>query len=195
LFLGHILTDLELPQNDSFVSNRCETCDACLRACPTDAIADQLEFTFSKCISYLTQKGRDEDTHGYLYGCDICQLVCPFNQKAPIGTHGEFAADAAFAFPKLEDIAAMDEETFSRIYGQSALAWRGQKTLQRNARQLIKRRSQKHRSENNMSVMHPHRIFLFIRKQNGDGLVGSIDRVIHNRTIWMCFTISFGFIP
>jgi epoxyqueuosine reductase len=96
VLLGQILTTLDLP-TDSPVDDRCGSCTRCIEACPTQAITAPYQMDASRCISYLTIEHRGEvaeDLQGkignWMYGCDICQDVCPWNRKAPV------TADPAF---------------------------------------------------------------------------------------------------
>lgn len=88
IFLGEVLTSLELPIDDPG-TNRCGTCTRCIDACPTDAITGPYQLDASRCISYLTIEYRGEipqelaqQTGEWVFGCDICQDVCPWNRKA-----------------------------------------------------------------------------------------------------------------
>jgi epoxyqueuosine reductase len=96
ILLGQILTSLDLPA-DSAVDDRCGSCTRCIDACPTGAISAPYEMDATRCISYLTIEHRGEIADdlkpkigNWIYGCDICQDVCPWNRKSP-GT-----SDAAF---------------------------------------------------------------------------------------------------
>ncbi len=84
-FLSVILTDLEL-QESGEIADRCGTCKKCLEACPTGALFDEYKIDARKCISYLTIEERSEKLEvpfqDWIYGCDICQMVCPWNEKA-----------------------------------------------------------------------------------------------------------------
>lgn len=87
-FLGSIITDVEL-EYDSPVPDYCGSCTRCIEACPTDAIVDAYVLDARRCLSYLTIENKSDDIpdehsenmHGWIYGCDICQNVCPWNNK------------------------------------------------------------------------------------------------------------------
>ena len=87
-FLGSIITDVEL-EYDSPIPDYCGSCTRCIEACPTDAIVDAYVLDARRCLSYLTIENKSDDIpdehsehmHGWIYGCDICQNVCPWNNK------------------------------------------------------------------------------------------------------------------
>lgn len=84
-FLSVILTDLELEESGE-ITNRCGTCRKCIEACPTNALFEEYKIDARKCISYLTIEDHSEKLElpfqDWIYGCDICQMVCPWNIKA-----------------------------------------------------------------------------------------------------------------
>lgn len=138
IFLGHILLDVDLKQNEIFEQNYCSNCNLCVSSCPTSAINCDQIFDYKKCISYRTQKGTDEFTCGYMYGCDICQNACPYNQKAPLSAHKEFYVKTNDAYPFLSEIINMGGEEYSKKYGHSSMYWRGYETIKRNCENLMK---------------------------------------------------------
>ena len=137
IFLGHILLDIELEDNDRFMKSACTDCRKCIDACPTNALQNNRQFDHNKCISYITQNGINKNTFGYLYGCEICQNVCPLNQDSPLSHHTEFNTTSEFAYPKLTEIISLDQKAFIEQYGKSTLRWRGLKTLKANAQNIL----------------------------------------------------------
>lgn len=118
LFLGVILTSLELVA-DLPAADRCGTCTRCLDACPTNAFLGPYQLDANKCISYLTIEKRGsiagelrDDMGRHLFGCDICQDVCPWNRRAPATQAPEFQAREGLLNPALEWLAEMKSEEF-----------------------------------------------------------------------------------
>jgi epoxyqueuosine reductase len=116
LFLGCILTDLDLAI-DTPVPDRCGSCTRCIDACPTDAIVEPYVLDSRKCISYLNieLKGPipDELKEGighHLFGCDICQDVCPWNNRAPVGAEPQLSARQELFWPELETLIELDDD-------------------------------------------------------------------------------------
>ncbi|HEY7209606.1 MAG TPA: tRNA epoxyqueuosine(34) reductase QueG [Bryobacteraceae bacterium] len=131
IFLGEVLLSVPLPP-DSPAPARCGTCTRCIDACPTDAIVPDGNGGWSLdsrlCISYLTIEKRGEvpaelaaRTGNHLFGCDICQEVCPWNGRAPVSDEPWFAL-SAFA-PLLTDLAALTEEKFRQTFRHTPV-WR-----------------------------------------------------------------------
>lgn len=127
LFLGVILTSLEL-EPDLPAPDRCGSCTRCLDACPTDAFIAPYQLDASRCISYLTIEKRgdipEELRRGvgrHVFGCDICQDVCPWNRKAPAAAAPEFQARPELVNPALEWLAALDEPQFRATFRGSAV--------------------------------------------------------------------------
>jgi epoxyqueuosine reductase len=121
LFLGCILTDLEL-EPDVPAPDRCGTCTRCIDACPTHAILEPYVLDSRRCIAYTTIELRggipeaDRDGIGHhLFGCDICQDVCPWNNKAPYSSNLSFAAKTGLFWPELEGLLDLDEDEWRRL--------------------------------------------------------------------------------
>ena len=139
LFLGVILTSLELPP-DLPAPDRCGTCTRCIEACPTDAILAPYKLDSNRCISYLTieKRGsiREELREGmgrHIFGCDICQDVCPWNRKAPISTAPEFEARPGLVNPALAWLAEMSADDFREQFRGSPIRRTKRTGLRRNA--------------------------------------------------------------
>ena len=127
LFLGELILDLDLDYDAPFEEDLCGTCLACIESCPTQAL-DEYKIDAGKCISYLTIEHRGElpesqsDLHGWIYGCDVCQEVCPWNEKFAIETKtGEFQPRKEIVEFISEDWDSLDEDSFKRIFKDSAV--------------------------------------------------------------------------
>src|SRR5208283_3805686 len=139
LFLGVILTSLEL-EPDLPAPDRCGTCTRCIDACPTDAIIAPYQLDANKCISYLTIEKRGSIPEklraglGHqLFGCDICQDVCPWNRKAPATTAPEFQPRPGLVNPALDWLAEMSDEEFRTTFRGSPIRRTKRPGLRRNA--------------------------------------------------------------
>jgi epoxyqueuosine reductase len=139
LFLGVILTSLEL-EPDLPAPDRCGTCTRCIDACPTDALVAPYQLDSNRCISYLTIEKRGtiaEDMRSGMghevFGCDICQDVCPWNRKAPASSAGEFQPREELINPALEWLAGMTAEEFREKFRGSAVRRAKRSGLRRNA--------------------------------------------------------------
>jgi epoxyqueuosine reductase len=129
LFLGVLLTDQEL-EPDKPRPEHCGTCSACLDACPTAAFVESKVLDARRCVGYLTVEHRTDIDRGLrsgvgtmVAGCDICQEVCPWTQRALTDIHPEFAPVERRFRPLLEDLEKLDEEGYA--------AWRRGSTLNR----------------------------------------------------------------
>jgi epoxyqueuosine reductase len=139
LFLGVILTSLELTP-DIPAPDRCGTCTRCLEACPTGAFIGSYKLDSNKCISYLTiekrgaiPEGMREGMGRHVFGCDICQDVCPWNRKAPVTTAPEFQPREGLVNPALEWLAEMEADEFRKVFRGSPLRRTKLAGLRRNA--------------------------------------------------------------
>jgi epoxyqueuosine reductase len=139
LFLGVILTSLELIP-DVPAPDRCGTCTRCIEACPTDAILAPYQLDANRCISYLTIEKRgsipEELRAGmgrHVFGCDICQDVCPWNRKAPATTAPEFSPREGLVNPALNWLAEMSGEEFRETFRGSPIRRTKRSGLRRNA--------------------------------------------------------------
>ena len=139
LFLGVILTSLEL-EPDLPAPDRCGTCTRCIDACPTDALVAPYQLDSNRCISYLTIEKRGaiaEDLRAGMghevFGCDICQDVCPWNRKAPATGAAEFQPREGLVNPALEWLAEMSDEEFREKFRGSAVRRAKRSGLRRNA--------------------------------------------------------------
>ena len=127
-FLSEILLDIELDFDQEFNEDLCGSCTACIDLCPTEALEEYV-LDSNKCISYLTIEHRgdiDESYHNnlndWIYGCDICQEVCPWNIKFEQNTKEEnFSKRKDFELMNREDWDALNEEKYKKIMKKSAI--------------------------------------------------------------------------
>ena len=141
LFLGEILCDLKLESTPGDVDVSCGTCRRCLDACPTGALVAPYVLDARRCVSYLTieLKGsiprelRPLMGH-WIYGCDACQVVCPWQRFArPTGERAFWAETPDRAAPSLLGLMEMDDETFRHRFGRTPISRIGRRRLLRNA--------------------------------------------------------------
>ena len=127
-FLGEIYTNLPLPYVDQQAESHCGTCTACIDICPTDAIIAPYKLDARRCISYLTIELRDSipvefrrDMGNRIYGCDDCQLVCPWNRFSEPTVEDDFRARHPLDAPDLIELFSWDEATFLKRMEGSAI--------------------------------------------------------------------------
>jgi epoxyqueuosine reductase len=139
LFLGVIVTSIEL-EADLAAPDRCGTCTRCIEACPTGALIAPYELDSGRCISYLTieKRGRiaaemREGLGRHVFGCDICQDVCPWNRRAPATGAPEFQPREQLVNPALEWLAELSAEEFRERFRRSPLRRAKHTGLRRNA--------------------------------------------------------------
>lgn len=141
--LGELLTTLELPPDDAFLPDRCGTCRRCIDACPTDAILEHRAIDARRCISYLTIELRGSipvelrpAIGTRVFGCDICQEVCPWNAEPATGDPDALMEGRPAAFPALrawtERLLEMDEASYREAYRGTPLARPGRDAMLRN---------------------------------------------------------------
>ena len=139
-FLGALLLDIDLPADTPFSADHCGTCTACLDACPTQAFTGPYQLDARRCISYLTIELHGPiplelrpDMGSWLFGCDICQEVCPWNRKAPLGHEAELQPRMELAAIDPLELVSLTEVDFRRRFRGTAL-WRTKRQgLVRNA--------------------------------------------------------------
>ena len=147
LLLGEIITTLKLPADEPAV-DRCGTCRRCIEACPTGAITAPYQLDARRCISYLTIEHRGKippEFHKaigeWLYGCDICQDVCPWNRKAPAATDPGVSAEICDGNDSAGGCAVVERKRIiDRELRDSAMRRVKLPVLQRNAK-IVKENS------------------------------------------------------
>lgn len=138
VYLGELITNLPFIPDDP-VTDSCGDCRKCLDACPTGALVQGGQLNAQRCIAFLTQT-KDflpeefrSKIGNRIYGCDTCQQVCPYNKGVDFHLHPEFEPDPEIAKPKLKPMLRMSNREFKEKFGHLSGAWRGKKSLQRNA--------------------------------------------------------------
>lgn len=141
-FIGYVITDCEMEEDAENVSE-CAGCGMCIKSCPLGALAD--DFDESKCLSYITQKKGELSAEekakikaaNTIWGCDICQEVCPHNKNLPITEIEEFCTDLITDLILDEN---MSNKEFGIVYSDRAFSWRGKGVLLRNQEVLYNRK-------------------------------------------------------
>jgi epoxyqueuosine reductase len=141
-FIGSVLTDLSLAPDAPFAFDHCGTCTRCLDACPTQAILEPRILDATRCISYLTIEHRGPipeslvpDLDGWAFGCDICNDVCPWNERFATETaNPEFQPRASLNDLRPGLFDDMTEEEFATAFGDTPLARAGLAGMRRNVR-------------------------------------------------------------
>ena len=139
-FLAVLLTDVELAFDQPGETDHCGTCTACLDACPTDAFPQPYVLDATRCISYLTIELREsvpvplrDGIGNWLFGCDVCQDVCPWNRHAPISDESAFQPQETSNPVALSELFALTDTSFRQRFRKSPL-WRSKRRgLLRNA--------------------------------------------------------------
>ncbi|HVG30695.1 MAG TPA: tRNA epoxyqueuosine(34) reductase QueG [Pyrinomonadaceae bacterium] len=146
VFVGELLLNLELDYDAEPVEDHCGTCTLCLEACPTRAITAPYVVDSNRCISHATIELRDEELppevaahlEGWLYGCDICQEVCPWNRFERPTDEARFEPRDGNVSPPLTAILELTPDTYAARFRRSAVKRAKLAGLQRNARALIR---------------------------------------------------------
>jgi len=147
-FIGVVLTDADLAPDLPFEADRCGTCRRCLDACPTEAFVGPHVMDARRCISYLTIEHRADFTDAerrmvgdWVFGCDVCQDVCPWNVKFARPTSDpELAPREDVVAPDLAELVRLSDETFTHRYGDTPLARPGPAGTRRNAAAVLANR-------------------------------------------------------
>jgi epoxyqueuosine reductase len=151
IFLGIIITDLEI-EADEEIGNFCGKCNKCIESCPTGAIVAPKIVDSSKCISYWTIEAKPtveipeeigKNLNDWVYGCDICQDVCPWNRKKIFTNEQNYLPRNEEIELKLENITKMEQEDFSKRFKKSPIKRTKIAGLKRNAEKIIKFKNEK----------------------------------------------------
>ena len=147
VFIGELLLNLELDYDKLPMADQCGSCTLCLDACPTGALVEPYVLNSKLCISHATIESRASEIdpgiannlEGWLYGCDICQDVCPWNQMTPTTFESRFQPRDGNINASLSEILELTPETYAARFRHSAMKRAKLAGLQRNARALLDR--------------------------------------------------------
>ena len=145
VFLGELVLDIELEYDEAREEDHCGTCALCIEACPTGAIVEPYVIDSARCISYATIELRDDalpdyvadKLEGWLYGCDICQDVCPWNRFEQPTDETRFEPREGSVNARLEEIATLTHDAYVERFRRSPVKRAKLAGLQRNARTLL----------------------------------------------------------
>lgn len=145
VFIGELLLSLELVYDTEHIEDHCGTCTMCIEACPTGAITEPYVVDSARCISHATIESREPEMRedvaaqleGWVYGCDICQDVCPWNRFEQTTNEPRFEPRPGNVETSLADILALTPESYAERFRHSAMKRAKLAGLQRNARTLL----------------------------------------------------------
>ena len=145
VFLGELILDIELEFDTELVEDHCGTCTLCIDACPTEAITEPYVLDSNKCISYATIELREptipadigERLEGWLYGCDICQDVCPWNRFQQVTSESRFQPRDGNVNTPLSELLDLSQDAYAERFRGSAIKRAKLSGLQRNAQTLL----------------------------------------------------------
>ena len=152
VLLGEIILDIEIPPDEAHLESFCGTCTRCLDACPTNALVEPRVLDSSKCIAFHTIENRElapknvrEGFKDWVFGCDICQEVCPWNGKA--AREGKFSSEIELwtrpEMPTLTEWTSIEQSEFSRRLKGSPIKRTKRRGMKRNAARALKNRRDK----------------------------------------------------
>jgi epoxyqueuosine reductase len=155
VFLGELLLSIELDYDSLVEPDHCGKCVACLDACPTGAIIAPYQLDATRCISYGTIELREAELpepirsnlENWVFGCDICQDVCPWSRFSKQTEEERFAPREGLVEPKLQELIEMSQEEFSTRFRQSAIKRAKLAGLHRNARAAMKEKQNTEQTE------------------------------------------------
>jgi epoxyqueuosine reductase len=143
-FLGALLTNLELSPDPPHTASHCGSCTACLDACPTQAFVEPGLLDARRCISYLTIEHRGDvpvelrsGLGDWIFGCDVCQEVCPWNRKVCSGREPDLEGNGDLKYLDLLEVLGISEEEFRRRFRGTALMRTQRRGLLRNAALIL----------------------------------------------------------
>ncbi|MEO0294085.1 MAG: tRNA epoxyqueuosine(34) reductase QueG [candidate division WOR-3 bacterium] len=144
VFLGELLIDFEL-EPDREKENKCRDCKICVDVCPSNALYKPYSLDPGKCTAYWTVSRGDylpewfpSPLNEYIFGCDICQEVCPFSKNARQTKIREFLPSKKLINPSLEFLQSLSDKDFNNLFGETPISWVGKRILIRNLKAFAK---------------------------------------------------------
>jgi epoxyqueuosine reductase len=135
-FIGEIVVGLELQNDSPLEKSYCGNCTKCIHACPTGALSEGYKMDATKCIAYLNIESKKDipeelkpKLNNWIFGCDICQDVCPWNSKAKPGSESNFKISDSLALMKKHDWETLDKPKFKKLFKSSPVERSGYKRL------------------------------------------------------------------
>lgn len=139
IFIGELIIDLELSYDAPFIGDFCGNCTRCIDACPTSAIVAPHVIDARKCISYHTIENKDEvpvpireELHNQIFGCDICQDICPWNKKIEPNQSNDFKPIEGLLEMKKKDWTELSPDSYTKIFRNTAFERAGYERIRRN---------------------------------------------------------------
>jgi len=148
-FIGELIVDIVL-EEDKAINEACGSCTRCIDACPTNAIETAYQINSTLCISYQTIENKNlipnkivENIKDNIFGCDICQDVCPWNKKASITKINDFGSRLDLLNLQYNDYLAMSEKEFDTLFNGTPIKRAGYSKIQQTVKQIVSYQKQK----------------------------------------------------
>ncbi|MDR1197650.1 MAG: tRNA epoxyqueuosine(34) reductase QueG [Prevotellaceae bacterium] len=143
VFLAELIVDIEMEYDKPLTGNFCGACNKCIKSCPNSAITEPYVVNSQKCISYQTIENKNEiniSTCDWLFGCDACLRVCPYNRRTKICNHEEFQPLSEALNMSFDDWENISEDEFKKIFKNSPLMRAGYEKIKRNLKNIIQQK-------------------------------------------------------
>ncbi len=147
IFLGEMLLDIELEKDKKGV-NKCQDCELCLLSCPSKALTAPYSLNIEKCTAFQTVNKKSDlpswfptDKNNYIFGCDICQEICPFNSNAKITKTKDLIPEKRIINPSIEYLKTLSKDEFNLLFSHTPINWAGRDVFIRNLKAFTKSRS------------------------------------------------------
>ncbi|MDR1347011.1 MAG: tRNA epoxyqueuosine(34) reductase QueG [Prevotellaceae bacterium] len=143
VFLSELIVDIEMEYDKPLRGSFCGACNKCIASCPNSAITEPYVVNSQKCISYQTIENKNEitvSTCGWLFGCDMCLQVCPYNRRAKICNREEFKPVTEALNMSFDDWENISEDEFKKTFKNSPLMRAGYEKIKRNLKNIIQQK-------------------------------------------------------